>query len=287
MANTVSENKSDKTAIMGTAQATASQMKKYLLSVNPSATAYADLAAVYISEGKAEGVRGDIAFAQSCLETGNFTFQGDVKASQNNFAGLGATGGGVAGNTFDSPQAGIRAQIQHLKAYASTEGLKQECVDVRFKFVERGCAPYVEWLGQKENPNGKGWATGADYGKKILTILEKITGTAAEDISSKTETKEIWYRVRKTWKDADSQKGAYKKLANAKKCADANSGYSVFDETGKKLYTGKATKQKTVEELAKEVIAGKWGDGTERKKKLTAAGYDYSAVQKRVNELLK
>lgn len=43
---------------------------------------------------------------------------------------------------------------------------------------------------------------------------------------------------------------------------------------------------KTVDELAREVIAGKWGNGDERKKKLTAAGYDYKAIQKRVNELL-
>lgn len=44
---------------------------------------------------------------------------------------------------------------------------------------------------------------------------------------------------------------------------------------------------KTVEEIAKEVIDGKWGNGTERKKKLTAAGYDYNEVQSKVNELLK
>ena len=45
--------------------------------------------------------------------------------------------------------------------------------------------------------------------------------------------------------------------------------------------------EKTVEQLAKEVIQGKWGNGAERKKKLTAAGYDYTAVQKKVNALLK
>lgn len=169
-----------KTAIMGDAVATAKQMKKYLLSVNPNAKAYADLADIFLSEGKAEGVRGDVAFAQSCLETGNFTFKGDVKPEQNNFAGLGATGGSVRGNAFATPQLGIRAQIQHLKAYASTEGLRQDCVDGRFKYVSRGCAPYVEWLGQKENPDGRGWAAGAGYGEKIRTILTKIVGTAAD-----------------------------------------------------------------------------------------------------------
>lgn len=44
------------------------------------------------------------------------------------------------------------------------------------------------------------------------------------------------YRVRKSWADAASQKGAFKDLANAKKCADSNKGYSVFDESGRKVY---------------------------------------------------
>lgn len=49
----------------------------------------------------------------------------------------------------------------------------------------------------------------------------------------------------------------------------------------------KASASKTIDELAREVIAGKWGNGADRKNRLTAAGYDYSAVQKRVNELMK
>ncbi len=49
----------------------------------------------------------------------------------------------------------------------------------------------------------------------------------------------------------------------------------------------KTTAKKSVETLAKEVIAGKWGNGVTRRQKLTAAGYDYSAIQKRVNELMK
>ena len=120
-------------------------------------------------------MRGDIAFAQSCLETGNFTFRGSaVTLSQNNFCGMGVTQNGVKGNSFATPQLGIRAQIQHLKAYASTEPLKQDCIDTRFRYVQRGCAPYVEWLGIQENPNHKGWASGANYGAKILQILAQI-----------------------------------------------------------------------------------------------------------------
>ena len=77
---------------------------------------------LYLSEGEAENIRGDIAFAQSCLETGNFTFSGSaVELSQNNFCGMGVTQNGETGNSFKTPQLGIRAQIQHLKAYSTGE----------------------------------------------------------------------------------------------------------------------------------------------------------------------
>ena len=164
------------TAIMGKAQATAEQMKAYLKKKNPSVPQpVLDMLPLYLSEGEAEGVRGDIAFAQSCLETGNFTFSGSaVTLSQNNFCGLGVTQRGKTGLSFDTPQLGIRAQIQHLKAYASTDALINERIDPRFRYVKRGCAPYAEWLGQKENPQGKGWAAGEKYGEKILSILKAI-----------------------------------------------------------------------------------------------------------------
>ena len=164
------------TAIMGKAVATAEQMKSYLKKKNPSvAQSVLDMIPLYLSEGEAEGVRGDIAFAQSCLETGNFAFSGSaVTLSQNNFCGLGVTQRGKTGLSFDTPQLGIRAQVQHLKAYASTDALVNEKIDPRFRYVTRGCALYVEWLGQKENPQGKGWAAGEKYGEKILSILKAV-----------------------------------------------------------------------------------------------------------------
>ena len=170
------------TRIMGRAEATAEQMKAYLKAKNPEAAqSVLGMVPLYLSEGEAEGVRGDIAFTQSCLETGNFRFSGSaVTLAQNNFCGMGVTGKGVKGNSFDTPQSGIRAQVQHLKAYASREGLNKACVDPRFKYVVRGCAEYVEWLGQKENPDGKGWAAGAGYGEKILAILKGILGTVGK-----------------------------------------------------------------------------------------------------------
>lgn len=176
------------TAIMGTAVATVKQMQEYIKKVNPSvAQSVIDMIPFYLSEGKTEGVRGDIAFAQSCLETGNFGFsQSAVTLDQNNFAGMGVTQNGMKGLSFETPQLGIRCQIQHLKAYASTDALKNENIDPRFKYVTRGSAPYVEWLGIQENPKGLGWAAGAGYGEKILTILNKITGTSVSTETTQT-----------------------------------------------------------------------------------------------------
>lgn len=260
------------TKIMGTAVATAEQMKTYIKGKNPNvAQSVIDMVPLYLSEGKTEGVRGDIAFAQSCLETGNFGFSGSaVTLDQNNFCGMGVTSNGMKGNSFETPQLGIRAQIQHLKAYASTEALKNECVDPRFKYVTRGSAEYVEWLGQKENPQGLGWAAGAGYGEKILTILRGILGTAGGNSSAG----EVWYRVRKTWSDSKSQKGAFHSLANAKKCADENAGYSVFDESGKVLYTSKAAFTPYLVRVSISDLNIRKGPGTDKPKtgKFTGVG---------------
>ena len=65
---------------------------------------------------------------------------------------------------------------QHLKAYACTEDLNENCVDTRFDMVRRGSAPYVEWLGIQENPNGGGWAAGANYGSKLRRLLADLKG---------------------------------------------------------------------------------------------------------------
>ena len=221
--------------VMGAAVATVKQMESYLKTKNPKvAQRVIDMIPLYLSEGKAEGVRGDIAFAQSCLETGNFTFSGSVVTlDQNNFCGMGVTSNGMKGNSFDTPQLGIRAQIQHLKAYASKETLRNPCIDPRFKYVTRGCAVYVEWLGQQENPEGKGWAAGAGYGLKILTILKGITGVG----NTPSAGGDSLYRVRKTWVDAASQKGAFAVFQNAKNCANENPGYTVYDSSGKAVYT--------------------------------------------------
>ena len=185
---------SDYTKISGRAVATIDQMIARLKTANPNVPqSVIDMIPYYISEGETEGIRGDVAFAQSCIETGNFTFPSStcaVTIEQNNFAMMGVTSTYAKGETFETPQLGIRAQIQHLKAYATTEPLVGECVDPRFSYVIRGCAPYVEWLGMQENPQGKGWASGKDYGPKILRVLNEILNTKVEDSSEKAEETE-------------------------------------------------------------------------------------------------
>ena len=129
---------------------------------------------IVYDEAVKEGVKPEIVFGQAMKETGYLQFGGAVKIEQFNFAGLGATGGSVAGAQFSNVAEGIRAQVQHLKAYASKDGLTQETVDSRFNLVTRGSAPYVEWLGQKENPEGYGWATGERYGYDIVEMIHAM-----------------------------------------------------------------------------------------------------------------
>lgn len=155
--------------IMGKGAVPAEQLSLFLVRNNGQIDPlYAEtLAKFYIEEAAYEGVNHDIAFAQMCLETGFLRFGGDVKREQNNFCGLGATGGGEPGLSFPDPRTGVRAQIQHLKAYGSTEPLKGELVDPRFRFVRRGVSPTIEGLAGT-------WAADVQYAEKIKNILNRL-----------------------------------------------------------------------------------------------------------------
>ncbi|SHK33252.1 N-acetylmuramoyl-L-alanine amidase [Hathewaya proteolytica DSM 3090] len=142
-------------------------------------------------EAKIEGIRPDVAFCQMMLETGFLKFGGDVKEEQNNFAGIGATGSGAPGHSFPSIRIGVRAVIQHLKAYASKEPLNQECVDPRYHLVKKGCAPYVEDLSGK-------WAVGSDYGGKIISLIN--TGKELIDHQAVSSLKDFYVKDAKTQK---------------------------------------------------------------------------------------
>ena len=147
----------------------ANQLSSFLTTNNPALNpAYAlRMATVYVEEAADEGINADVAFSQMCLETGFLKFGGDVLPVQNNFCGLGTTGDGVQGFYFSDMRAGIRAHIQHLKAYASNNNLVNPIVDNRFKYVKRGSAPNVHKLTGK-------WASDKNYGEKINSLMDKM-----------------------------------------------------------------------------------------------------------------
>ncbi len=147
--------------------------------------------------------------------------------------------------------------------------------------VRDGKSGTVDYLNTAKNPYKTcplyiipHWS---DFKSKVLSYMNSDAPT-----STNTSAKQL-YRVRKSWSDAKSQIGAFASLENAKKAC--KSGYAVFDSSGKQVYP--TTAKKSFDEIAREVIQGKWGNGADRKNRLTNAGYDYNAVQKRVNELMK
>ena len=165
-----------KKSIMGMGTLKKEQMVNFLHRNNPSKpmSYILNFVDLVISEAALEGVDHDVLFSQIMNETAFLKFTGDVKEEQNNFAGIGATGNGNPGNSFPSIQIGIRAVVQHLKAYASAEPLKMGVVDPRFNYVQRESAIFVEHLGIKENPNYKGWATAKEYGYRLLSMIDNV-----------------------------------------------------------------------------------------------------------------
>lgn len=181
------------TKIMGTSQTNVAQMVRYYKAnasgydtfkakyegkydgslAKGGARTIEQFAQIFYEEANAEGVKAEVAFTQCMKETGFLKYGGDVLPNQYNFAGIGATGA-VHGAKFKDVRTGIRAQIQHLKAYASTSPLNNGCVDPRFNLVTRNSAPYVEWLGIQENPNGYGWASAKNYGYDIVGMVKVL-----------------------------------------------------------------------------------------------------------------
>ena len=137
-----------------------------------------------------------------------------------------------------------------------------------------------EWYA---NTNCPGPYLGSKFSYIASEVNKRLHGGSTSP--SVTQSSSL-YRVRKSWSDAKSQKGAFRNLENARKCANANPGYSVYDANGRSVYPVTNSQSKSIDTLAREVIAGNWGNGQERVNRLTSAGYNYDAVQDRVNEIL-
>ncbi|MEB3291990.1 MAG: N-acetylmuramoyl-L-alanine amidase [Synechococcales bacterium] len=158
--------------IMDHGKTTELQLMMFLKNNNEVAVKdYPEIAKLYREEGAIEGVDFDIAFSQMCLETNFLRFGGTSRPSQYNFGGLGAIDGSPQGATFPNARTGVRAHIQHLKAYASTEPLVQENVNPRFRFVPRGIAPLVGQLSGR-------WSADVSYGERVLAIVRRLYETS-------------------------------------------------------------------------------------------------------------
>jgi hypothetical protein len=144
-------------------------MLKYLLQYNrkisPKKAAY--IVRTYIWESAYEGVNYDVAFIQMCHETGFLHFKGAVSPVQNNFCGLGTLSDSTVGLFFPDVKTGIRAHIQHLKAYASSQDLRNRCVDPRFVLIRRNSANDIFELTGK-------WATDRNYGNLIRKKIDDL-----------------------------------------------------------------------------------------------------------------
>ncbi len=167
------------TPVLGQAANTAEQLAGWFATTGRSAkldVSILDLATMFVEEGAREGVRGDIAFAQSIVETGYFGFSPSVPPALHNYSGIGATGGGVQGAAFPDARTGVRAQVQHLRAYAdpslrSEADLKAPRVDPRFRFLVPNGRTVPCW----EQFGGGVWAADpTGYGPRVLAIHQRI-----------------------------------------------------------------------------------------------------------------
>ena len=130
------------------------------------------LAKYYVEEAEIEGINSDVAFVQMCHETGFLRFGNLVTEDMNNFCGLGSTDAQHRGERFATERLGVRAHIQHLQAYATTEDtpLSQELVDPRYSWVHR-TRLVTDIFGLTGT-----WATDPEYGQKLDALLTRLEG---------------------------------------------------------------------------------------------------------------
>ena len=169
--------------IEGEPVATQEQMVEFILLRNPNPKincTVEELVRYYYEEGAVEGIRADIALCQAIKETGTWNYGGDVTPDQNNFCGLGTTGGGVKGGYFPTPQIGARAHIQHLLVYTSTRPTKLENVDPRYDHIVNNRKDVFgnihTWVGL----NGVWASPGHNYGQDILGLWQQAQAMYSE-----------------------------------------------------------------------------------------------------------
>ncbi len=150
------------------------QLIRFLTSRNPriDKNFISKIVDAYISDCALEGINHDVAFSQMCLETGYLRSNGLIRTGQYNFCGLGITKTGEIGVCFPTIENGVRAHIQHLKAYASKDPLVTNLIDTRFELVKRGSAREIKDLAGT-------WAEDKLYAEKMEIILKQLLASSA------------------------------------------------------------------------------------------------------------
>ncbi len=132
------------------------------------------IAPFYIKWGNVFNLRADIAWCQMCKETGFLTYLGDVKPDQNNFAGIGAVGGGAPGNRFATEELGVIAQISHLAWYYFRDHVNEYC-SMRYDPRHFGHSHYMFNGNTKITRMNGSWAVpGRTYGQEIGAMANEI-----------------------------------------------------------------------------------------------------------------
>ena len=133
------------------------------------------------------------------------------------------------------------------------------------------------WFANKSCPGDWLYSRLSDVAAKVTANLSSTASTTTPSTSKTTEevAKEV---IAGKWGNGEDRK---------QRLTAAGYNYSLIQAKVNELMGAKTTvSSKSIDELAREVIQGKWGNGEERKNRLISAGYDYSAVQAKVNELM-
>ena len=221
------------------------------------ADAIRKVGALFTTDQKKSGILASVSLAQFILESGYG--KSELAQNANNIFGMkcSLSGNTWSGSSWDGKSKYTKkTQEQHTDGSYETitaDFRKYPCIEdsiadhsayllgakngskLRYAGL-KGCTDYKKAVQIiKEG----GYATSLTYVEKLISIIERWNLTQYDSKDTGGEVVR-WYRVRKSWADAKSQKGAYKILDNAKKCADQNPGYKVFDADGKVVYEPKA-----------------------------------------------
>jgi hypothetical protein len=172
---------------------TPDRLMRYLAERNPKLDPrYRDIAAHYKQHGEALGVRWDYAFFQMVLETNSLMFTGDVRARQNNFAGLGATGGGVQGESFKDVSTGVLAQLQHLLAYSGQ--MVEAPVATRTRENQKDIIDKSLTLRRpvRFSDLTNRWAADSSYAQSMNVLASRFHETYCTPVSQQQEQAGTW-----------------------------------------------------------------------------------------------